>query len=131
MKSRRAPLFFRALAYTAYASLVWSALTFFGSAFFPTQVLLGKIGTAAVLANALTFVSSAYCRKRSSFGLEEYLFSALCRTGVLLICTLGGVAYLPQGARRAFATLVLIGYFATAPLHVWVSLPSEESPCKQ
>ena len=131
MKLRRASLLFRSCAYTAYAFLVWSALVFFGSTSVQTRVLLGIIGAVVVIANALTFVLSAYWRKRSAFGLEEYLFSAFCRTGVMLVCALVGLASLPQCARRAFAELTLIGYYATAPLHVWASLPPEEPPCKR
>ena len=131
MKLRSASLLFRASVYTAYAFLVWSALIVFGATNVETRVMLGKFAAAVVIASALSFVLSAFWRKRSAYGFEEYLFSALGRTGVALVCAFVGLASLPQSARRAFAALTLVGYFATAPLHVWASLLPEEPSCKR
>ena len=127
MKPVRVSLFRRGAAYTVYAFCVWMALALFGSTDSRTQILTGIIGSISLLAGALTFVSSAYWRGRSSLGVEEHLFSSVGRTGVLLACTAVGLSFLPTCSRRNFAALVLIGYFTTAPLHVWLSIPEDYS----
>ncbi len=106
----------------AYASCVWLALAFWGTTVFQTRMLVCVTGAAALLTNALSLALLSRWRKRPSVALEGYLFSALGRSGVLLVCALVGLDSLPQYARHDFGLLLLIGYFATAPLHVWTLL---------
>lgn len=114
-----------ALAFAFYALCAWCAASFVGVGS-PAVVKLTVLSGGLFLLGAESyFVLAGYLRKRGVHPFGEYAVAAVSRSGVILLCVLTCLAVCPDDLRRNYAIRVLIAYFATFPVHVWLTLPAK------
>ena len=114
-----------ALAFAFYALCAWCAVSFVGAGS-PVVVKLTVLSGGLFLLGAESyFVLVGYLRKRGVHPFGEYAVAAVSRSGVILLCVLTCLAVCPDDLRRNYAIRVLIAYFATFPVHVWLTLPAK------
>ncbi len=114
-----------AFTFAFYSLCIWSAASFVGVGS-PAVVKLTVLSGGLFLLGAESyFILAGYLRKRGVHPFGEYAVAAVSRSGVILLCVLACLTVCPDDLRRNYAIRVLIAYFATFPVHVWLTLPAK------
>ena len=118
----------RAAVYVGCASLAWTVALFVGARTTPDSLSVGSMAFCAaicVLGGLSSFALIAFCRRAGFLGFAEYALALLGRTGIPSVLVLCCLIRMDEECFRAATLRILIVYFLTAPLHVWLTIPSE------
>lgn len=83
------------------------------------------IAVASVLGATASIVAARVCAKRGHLGLPEYFAASIGRTCVPCCLFFVCLITMDEAGTRAITYRILAAYFLTAPVHVWLTLPSE------
>lgn len=118
----------RSTVYAVYSAVVWGVVLFVsdGALSEPGGMrTLACVAVACVLGAVSSFAVLAFCRRRRMVGLPEYFGAAIGRTGVPCCLVLVFLITMDEETARVATYRVLAAYFLTAPIHVWLTIPSE------
>lgn len=119
----------RAVGWSVYASAVWAAIGRHGleenAATLTIPLILAAVFSVASGASA--FAVALFLRARGETCVAEVLYGIVARTGVFCVIALAFVASLDRETARTGLKLLLLAYFATAPLHVAAIFPTTRS----
>ena len=118
----------RAVAYAGYASLAWVIALLVGAKTAPDSLSVEDMAFCAaicVFGGVSSFALIAFCRRAGFWGAPEYALALLGRTGIPCVLVLYCLIRMDDECFRAATLRILIVYFLTAPLHVWLTIPSE------
>jgi len=121
-------LWLRAIVYALYASTAWAFTLLAGANSIPESLdVLALVACAffCVMGGVASFGLLAICRRKGLWGTSEYASALFGRTGIPCLVVLACFIEMDDLCFRVIAQRLLVGYFLTAPVHVWLTIPSE------
>jgi len=115
----------RIVAFCLWATCVWVGVATIGVDVETVGNFVADVGCVVVSVAGLTLVFQGWLRKSNGI-ITGYAVALLGRTLVPLITTAVALFCCEECFRREAAIRVLIGYFGSAPVHVWASIPCEK-----